>query len=161
MPSGFQPLEVVSGQIYRGPQPVGEDWKVLEALGICGVLKLNYADEGNDQGALDLDMAVMDCAMPPRDFIGSFGKPDPAAIAEALAILRDDKWTPRPIYVHCTHGQDRTGLVIGEYRVLHQGWATWRAFEEMLKYGFHPELPDLMMTWLEFALEQEERALHP
>ncbi len=42
------------------------------------------------------------------------------------------------IYVHCRHGQDRTGLVIGPQRVLVEGWAPADAYAEMLAHGFHP-----------------------
>jgi protein tyrosine/serine phosphatase len=43
-----------------------------------------------------------------------------------------------PIYVHCAHGQDRTGLVIGLERVIDEGWTPKAAHDEMLKLGFHP-----------------------
>jgi tyrosine-protein phosphatase SIW14 len=43
-----------------------------------------------------------------------------------------------PIYVHCAHGQDRTGLVIGLERVIDEGWTPKAAHDEMLQLGFHP-----------------------
>src|SRR5262249_12221947 len=55
-----------------------------------------------------------------------------------LGILADP--ARRPIYVHCRHGKDRTGLVIGLFRVLNEGWAPEDAYAEMLDHGFHPEL---------------------
>jgi hypothetical protein len=41
------------------------------------------------------------------------------------------------IYVHCAHGQDRTGLVIGLERVIDEGWQPKDAFKEMIADGFH------------------------
>jgi protein tyrosine/serine phosphatase len=41
------------------------------------------------------------------------------------------------IYVHCRHGQDRTGLVVGLERVFIEGWDPADAYAEMLSYGFH------------------------
>ncbi len=41
------------------------------------------------------------------------------------------------VYVHCRHGQDRTGLVVGLERVFIEGWDPADAYAEMLSYGFH------------------------
>jgi protein tyrosine/serine phosphatase len=57
-------------------------------------------------------------------------------VDQGLAVMRDP--SARPVYVHCKHGQDRTGLMVGLYRVLQQGWAPEKAYEEMKERGFHP-----------------------
>lgn len=43
-----------------------------------------------------------------------------------------------PLFIHCKRGMDRTGLVVGLYRVLNQNWAPEDAWAEMLEYGYHP-----------------------
>jgi hypothetical protein len=43
-----------------------------------------------------------------------------------------------PVFVHCQKGEDRTGLVVGLYRVLNQKWAPQDAWNEMFKFGYHP-----------------------
>lgn len=48
-----------------------------------------------------------------------------------------------PIFIHCHHGQDRTGLIIGLYRVEVQGWTPAKAYQEMLDAGFHPSIATL------------------
>jgi tyrosine-protein phosphatase SIW14 len=53
--------------------------------------------------------------------------------------------------VHCTHGQDRTGLVVGLYRTIHDGWTKTDAYREMLQLGFHPELRGLREFWEDFV----------
>jgi len=52
-----------------------------------------------------------------------------------LKILLDS--ASYPIYVHCRHGQDRTGTVIGLYRVFVEGMPAQQALDEMKAYGFH------------------------
>lgn len=42
-----------------------------------------------------------------------------------------------PLLVHCKHGEDRTGLIIGLYRVVYQGWKPQDAWNEMLELGYH------------------------
>ena len=63
---------------------------------------------------------------------------DPITPLEALRldrVLRALKAADRPIYVHCEHGKDRTGLVIALYRVRYDGWTPERAAAEMAAMG--------------------------
>ena len=62
--------------------------------------------------------------------------------AEVDAILAYLKAPPAQgvILLHCHYGEDRTGLLIGLYRVLVQGWTADQAYKEMLAFGFHPSL---------------------
>ena len=48
----------------------------------------------------------------------------------------------QPIYVHCRHGSDRTGMVIALYRINHDGWSPDRALREAEQYGFGNKLDD-------------------
>ena len=41
------------------------------------------------------------------------------------------------VLVHCYHGEDRTGLTIGLYRILYQNWNTADAEAEMRRYGYN------------------------
>ena len=139
-------------QVYRGPQPyTAAQWQYLKEMGIRTVLKLNYDSEGYDNGAGG--MVLFKCPMPPRDFWQAIGRPDEADVARAVGILAETQLYP--IYVHCTHGHDRTGLIVGEWRVLHCGWPVEQAWQEMREYGFHWELPDLMWTWTQFVESRE------
>jgi protein tyrosine/serine phosphatase len=40
-----------------------------------------------------------------------------------------------PVCVHCEHGRDRTGFVVGAYRILIQRWSIDDALAEMKAYG--------------------------
>jgi protein tyrosine/serine phosphatase len=147
-------IEVVPGKIWRGAQPVGIEWRRLrDDYHIRTVLKLNYPEEGSDNEALTLGMRVIECPMPPKDLIGAVGMPDINDVANAVAALADS--TNWPMLVHCEHGRDRTGIVVGEYRVLHEGWRPRAAFEEMCRLGFHATLPDLLLTWALFCMEHQ------
>ena len=66
--------------------------------------------------------------------------PDPAAITAALSQI-----TPGT-FIHCEHGQDRTGLLVGLHR-LSQDWTPQAAWLEMTNHGFHPALLGLTHYW--------------
>lgn len=50
------------------------------------------------------------------------------------------------VFIHCEHGEDRTGLVVGCFR-LSQGWTKDDAYAEMLAHYFHPLLQGLQGRW--------------
>ena len=52
----------------------------------------------------------------------------------------------RPVFVHCQHGADRTGAMIGIYRVTQQGWDFGRTWSEMRRFGFKPYLSELKQS---------------
>lgn len=149
--SGF--AIVRSGEVYRGSQPyTSGQWDFLRNLGVRTVLKLNYDSEGLDVAP---GMALFKCAMPPRDWPDALGRPDPVDVGRAVDILGDLELYPT--YVHCLHGHDRTGLVIGEWRVKYCQWPPEQAYQEMKEYGFHWELPDLEWTWRQFVESRESK----
>jgi protein tyrosine/serine phosphatase len=134
--------------LYRGGQPSPDGWLSLKELGIKTVVKLNFPYEGSDEEAIKLGMTVVDCYGPPSGLINIFEHPDPDRIRLAVQTLGNK--TEQPIYVHCLHGQDRTGLVVGLYRVLYEGFTKKEAFREMFQNGFHWEFLGLLDFWEDF-----------
>jgi len=58
-------------------------------------------------------------------------------VVRFLQIVTDENHTP--VFVHCRHGADRTGMMCAIYRIAVQGWSKDEAIEEMTKggFGFH------------------------
>jgi len=65
----------------------------------------------------------------------SFFLPGPEEVDKALSLITDPN--NKPVFVHCGHGKDRTGIVIAAYRIKINGWSPEQAYKEMNKYGFH------------------------
>ena len=42
-----------------------------------------------------------------------------------------------PVYLHCEHGRDRTGLLVAFYRIRYEGWSVDRAYQEWRDMGHH------------------------
>lgn len=139
--NGIPNLAEVEPGIWRGGQPSPEGWAWLKSQGITRVVKLNPFREASDDGS---GMAVtysfpvsIEEQINPLEGKRVLG----LCSAAALEVVPDT-------FVHCSHGQDRTGLVIGLYR-LRQGWTKGAAWDEMRAHGFHPELLGLWNAWLE------------
>ncbi len=140
---------VDDGILYRGGQPRADDgWQYLKSLKIKTVVKLNFDKEGTDDGAVAAGLNVVKAEMPPDDLGQIFDPPTKDELHAAVtAMLNPDNF---PIYVHCTHGQDRTGLITAMFRVIHDHWTFEDARNEMLSNGYHTELRGLEEAWENF-----------
>ena len=67
--------------------------------------------------------------------MSGFWTPNDKEVNQIEAIMADQ--SRRPIFVHCEHGQDRTGLIVGLYRVFTEKKSPAAAYKEMLAKGFH------------------------
>ncbi len=54
-------------------------------------------------------------------------------INKVLQIMNDPN--SQPVYIHCAHGADRTGLVVALYRVIDQQMPASEAYREMYDDG--------------------------
>lgn len=155
-PSTLRVLEVEPG-LWRSNQPVTDaDWAQIKALGVSSVVKLNLPTEGSDDGARRLGLVVYELGIQPagdRNVLDALTNtiklPDADRLIAAEAVIS----MGGGVLVHCTHGQDRTGLVIGRHRVLADRWSEPAAYREMLRNGFHPELLGLQRSWVAFAID--------
>lgn len=122
---------VAEHQVFRGGQPSNADLAYLkEQYQIKTIVKLDFPDEEDrddknggipeEAKAEQLDIKIVRAYTLPRTkgtkVIWFAKAPDYKSIETAVnALLKKDQW---PIYVHCVHGKDRTGLVVGLFRVL-------------------------------------------
>jgi tyrosine-protein phosphatase SIW14 len=128
--------------VYRGGQPKSQvGWAYLQSIGVSNVVKLNLESEASDSDARALGMTVH--YFPINTLHQVLLKPDRSAVSNAVAAIKPGT------YVHCKHGQDRTGLIVGCKRVWQDGWAKTNAWNEMIADGFHPALHGLSDFWKE------------
>lgn len=132
---GVPNLFQVSETLYRGGQPNAEGYEELRKLGIKTVV--NLRSFGNDESLvkeakLDYLRIDIDGWQPSHD-----------EIVEFLRVVTDEDKTP--VYVHCRHGADRTGVMTAAYRVVIESWDKKSAIEEMAEgpFGFHSAWTDL------------------
>ena len=138
-------FHTVGPGITRGGAPLEAGLKQLKAMGVKTVIDLRIAPktvkrEGEEARALGLNWINLP--------MGS-DSPTSRQVSTFLAAL---KQAPQvPVFVHCQHGADRTGCMVGIYRVTQQGWTYPRAYAEMRRYGFNPR-------WVNLSKAVQERA---
>lgn len=115
--------------IWRGAQPDTLAIQDLDRLGCGQILKLN-TDEPDEAGWCE-EAAVHLTAIPIPTLTN--GPDTVMAIVSRLETLRQDG----NVYVHCLHGRDRTGLIIGAWRIVHQGWTMEQVNAERARYGVY------------------------
>jgi uncharacterized protein (TIGR01244 family) len=120
----------VNAGLSRGAQPGEGGIQKLAALGIKTVLNLRVADERSRAEETEARAAGMRFFNIPME---GLDRPRDEQVEHALEIINDP--ANQPVFVHCKHGADRTGVIIAIYRMTHDGWSTEEALREAKHYG--------------------------
>lgn len=127
MPANF---DRVSDEIYRGGEPSAEDLKVLfDVFGVKTILSLD--------GTIASQISSIVKSLGMKHIIVPISGFDSFELMKYLqnhiiSILNNNQ----PIYIHCRHGSDRTGMAVALYRINQQGWSVDDALREAESYGF-------------------------
>lgn len=126
----------VAQGVYRGSLPEKKIHE-LEAIGIKVIIALRpnnqkEKDELKSYNGIEFIEIPMRWKSLPSDY--TFDR----QIKEALGYIAYGMAYPEDgaVYLHCSLGEDRTGLVFGLYRMLYNGWSRQDAWNEMLSYGY-------------------------
>ena len=128
---GIPNLRIVDSDknIFRGGQPDAEGFAYLKSVGITNIVKLNLEDN-EDADAKKLGLNIVYVPIDTDDQI--FYLPKWKFEKAVNAIVSNT-------YVHCEHGQDRTGLIVAGYQ-MKNGMSKTDAEKIMLADGFHKSL---------------------
>ena len=119
----------ISAALWRGAQPDEHGLENLQRLGVATIINLRMPDDvapGEPETARRLGLGYIN--VPLHGFSG----PSAAEVDRLLALIAS---SPAPVFVHCEHGADRTGVIVACYRMRQEGWTTARAMAEAKLYG--------------------------
>jgi protein tyrosine/serine phosphatase len=126
------PIELVTPGVYRGPRPTQATLQNLKALGVRNIVDLeDSASAVNSERKIAASLGIGFNSQP----MSGFWTPNDSEVNGIEAYLANT--SNYPVFVHCEHGQDRTGLIVGLFRVETQHWTPAAAYKEMLAKGFH------------------------
>jgi tyrosine-protein phosphatase SIW14 len=126
----------VSPNLYRGAQPSEEGLKNLSEMGIKMVISLRQLHGDSD--------AIGDLPLKYKRLRFNTFRPKDEHVSDFLALVSDPE--NQPVFLHCKHGSDRTGMMCAVYRVVFDGWTKEEAINEWTKggFGFHGIFDDLV-----------------
>jgi protein-tyrosine phosphatase len=148
---GVPNLHQVEPGLWRGGEPTAEGWRYLrDELGVCATVQLDQDAERPAGVEPPVGIAVIAIPMPPATGVDVFlaRQPRRADLVQAVLTMRG-RSVSCAVFVHCLHGEDRTGLVVALYRWW-GGWTREAAYAEAIALGFHRSLLGLVLTWGSF-----------
>jgi len=131
---------VSSTKILRGAAPSDQGIERLSRQGVKTVVDLRLNGESSDHEQVLVDRLGMKYVHIP---IG-LHQPTVTQIVTFLRVVNDQ--SNQPVFVHCRFGADRTGMLIGIYRILVQHWSYGRVYSEMREHHFKPWLAGMKKT---------------
>jgi protein tyrosine/serine phosphatase len=150
------------GAVYRGGRPPAGGVDALAKAGVRTIVDLQGGDldngslrhlvvrlepgEAAEAIAAEEQAATaggMHFASRPINSLRRLTPEEVTTIMGVLALMHDP--AAQPVYLHCEHGKDRTGIVSALYRVRYNGWTPAAAHDEMVAAG-HSGLLDHLAT---------------
>lgn len=144
MPEHFRKF---SQQIYAGGAPSAEDLRYMrDILGVRTVLSLDHNIASKIAPFLE-SLGMEQISIPIDPGSNSIN----ASIRQLQQRVVNILSSKQPIYVHCLHGSDRTGLALAMYRILRDNTPYKQAIAEARKYGFGLGIsPQIQKLWQSF-----------
>jgi hypothetical protein len=129
---GVGNLHQVTDKLYRGAQPTRKGFKNLErTLKITTVVDLQVQHSDLPQGE-GTSMTFVKAPM----VAWHVNDDDGDQLVRALRLIRQGTKSGK-VFVHCTHGADRTGTVMALWRMTEQDWSASDAISELENGGYH------------------------
>jgi tyrosine-protein phosphatase SIW14 len=120
----------VSEKLYRGAQPKAGGFRQLSQLGIKTIVSLRADDDRSRIQEQEARAAGLSYFNVP---FKRLGRPTDEQVDRVRALINAPE--NQPVFVHCQHGADRTGIIIALYRIEHDGWTIDQARAEARRYG--------------------------
>lgn len=125
--------------LYRGGEPTKAGLEKLKEMKVKTIIDLrspgerafNEPEVAKEKGFTYIHMLMSSKA------------PTQKQVETLLEEVDKAKEKNEPLFVHCAHGSDRTGCMIGIVRVARDDWSYDDAYKEMRKYWFGQKYTEL------------------
>lgn len=128
-------FHTVHPYLLRGGQPSDSGLKELAQRGVKTIIDLRGRGERTQKEEALANKLGMDYINLPM----SDKAPTQEQVDKFTSTVEKGKAENKPVFVHCAHGSDRTGCMVGIWRVQEDGFTYKEAYKEMRKYYFGPQ----------------------
>ncbi len=150
-PVGIPNYEQVNANLYRGGRPEQAGLAELAKMGVKTVINLQggdlrsawaFVDRRTEPGELPENIAIegeqvkalhMNYINFPIDSVDKIDAQEDQWIKQILVDVQNPAL--QPVFVHCEHGKDRTGLIVALERVQFEKWSPSDAHAEWVRMG--------------------------
>lgn len=142
----------VDADLYRGGRPAYRDKVYLDlaALGVRTVVNLETTEARAEEAEINhVNQILSESHLPQVKFVHFPITPIPQVSLTGIAdegengirhLFEELQQAPKPLFLHCAHGKDRTGAVIALYRMRRGELSFDQAYQETLHYRFDESL---------------------
>lgn len=139
---------------YRGAKPKTDDqYEDLKALGVKTIIDLR-----SRRGPLKQSKAAKMANKHGLKYVSiklePTNPPSKKAVKKFFEVVNDPDF--QPVFVHCSYGQDRTGIMSALYRVNNDNWTFDEAYNEMLGMGYRKTLYWRLKRFLKKYCKEKE-----
>lgn len=134
-------FHIVDNNLWRSSQPNSESIKRMKLHGLKSIINLR-GDEQTD---------IWEKKLADSLGIKYFSKPMDATkdqdldyLKEILSLIEDEY--NQPVLVHCLGGKDRTGLIVGMYKLKHTDISMEELLKETIMYGHDEKYSRIFQT---------------
>jgi tyrosine-protein phosphatase SIW14 len=138
--AGLPNFHQVNAQLYRGAQPEAGGLQTLKKIGVRTIVNLRHdgaATRAESDEARQLGLRYFNVPLP------DLSAPTDKEVERVLEIINAAE--NYPVFVHCHHGEDRTGTIIACYRISHDSWTATQARKEAENMG---------MSWTQLGMKR-------
>jgi len=136
--AGVENFGVISPELWRGARPTSVGMQTLKQMGVKTIIDLELRD-----ATAEIPKGIQYVRLPVSPF--RCDRVDRVALLKAIAT------SPKPIFIHCREGRDRTGLAVAIYRCEIEGMSPTNAIKELHNFNVH--------IWWAASMESKIRAL--
>jgi tyrosine-protein phosphatase SIW14 len=136
---GIARFAYLNAHVARGGQPTAEGVRWLESKGFRTIISFSPRASEQDQAKA---LGLRYVAIPVQANLLGSAPPTDAQLDTFFAVVNDSaQW---PVFFHCHHGADRTGMFCALYRIEVDGWTHEEAIGEMQAFGYNDFFRDLV-----------------
>jgi len=118
--AGVQNFGFVSKDVWRGEKPSAIGYQSLAAMGVGTIIDLQESDESS----------LIPQRTPAIQYVRIPTSPWHSEQVDVHKVLETIRTSPKPVFIHCELGRDRTGMAVAAYR-LSTGFTASEAIREL------------------------------